>query len=220
MPATASGNDLETSEAAIAASVRDAPTSSTIRPAQRASSSAKPPDPARAEDERVLPALPHRGGDGAEVEQRSDQHGLAGRGGGDDRPRSVRRREDQRLAARLRELGRRVAEVELAEVPAAALPRGDRAGQFGLQPERLVDLDGAEHALVAGGERLDDRRRRAHDVDHDPDRSLARLGGRERDIHTHAATLPRPRCPTAIATRTARPGSRARNAGGPSATSA
>ena len=87
---------------------------------------------------------------------------------------------------------------------------------------RLVDLGAAEHTLVAGCERLRDRRRRADHVDDDPDARGGLLLGREGDVDAHrryASRVDAARA-TATATPTARPGSRARSAVVPSVTSA
>src|SRR5262249_14221547 len=102
-----------------------------------------------AEDRDVLPALARRRGDGVEVEQGPDVDALEALGGGDEKARSVRRREDQGLRCRSAvELARRVAEVEPLDVLESSLPREFRR-PFGLrQRPRLVDLRAAENAPV------------------------------------------------------------------------
>ena len=54
---------------------------------------------------------------------------------------------------------------------------------------RVLDLGGAEHALVAARERLADRRGGADHVDHDTCRRGRRLVRCKRDVNAHAATL-------------------------------
>ena len=110
---------------------------------------------AGAEHRDVLPALARRRRDRVEVEERADVDALESLRRGDEQPRPVRRREDQRLGRRLAlELARRVAEVEALDVLEPPLARElRRAFRLGERP-RLVDLGAAEDPPVAGGERL------------------------------------------------------------------
>ena len=75
----------------------------------------------------------------------------------------------------LRELARRSAHVEALDHDRVPLAADDGlVAELGPERARLVDLAAAENALVPGGERLRDRRRRPDDVDHDPDRRRRR----------------------------------------------
>jgi hypothetical protein len=58
---------------------------------------------------------------------------------------------------------------------ASPLSTDERALDLAAQPSRLLDLGAAEHAPVAGGQRLRDRRGGAQDVDHDPTAAEAAL---------------------------------------------
>ena len=141
---------------------------------------------AGAEDCDVLPMRARRDDDRIQVQQRADVDVCEPHRGGDEQSRSVRRREDEGLdARRARDLARRVAEVEPGdrfEAPLACQHRG----AFGLgERARLVDLGAAEDAAVSGGERLRHRRRRAQDVDDDPDRRGGLLTRREGDMYEH-----------------------------------
>ena len=62
---------------------------------------------------------------------------------------------------------------------------------------RVLDLGGAEHALVPARERLADRRRRADHVDHDTCRRGRRLVRCKGDVNVHAGTLA-VRCRTSL----------------------
>src|SRR5579859_5995415 len=144
----------------------------------------------------ILAVCARSGSDRGEIEQRADVHVLEAHRRGDEQPCAVRRREDERLCAGCAgDLARRVAEVEALDVfepPLArelrrTFPLRERAG--------FLDLRAAQHALVAGGERLRHRRRRAQDVDDDPDRRRSSLARSERDVDEHATTLvPMPTC--------------------------
>ena len=120
------------------------------------------------------------------------------------------------------EVARRSADVEPFHDDCVALAADDRlVAELGTQRPRLVDLGAAEHPLVARRKRLGDRRRRADHVDHDPDMCSSFLLRSERDVNVHPDTLAAWKSrATAIDTPTGRPVSRARSAGGPSATSA
>src|SRR5262249_372056 len=73
--------------------------------------------PACAEDRDGLPALARRRRDSVEVEERTDVDALEALRGCNEKTRSVRRGEDERLGRRLaRELAGRVAEVEALDV--------------------------------------------------------------------------------------------------------
>ena len=141
---------------------------------------------ARAENGHVVRALlPRRPGHGLEVEQRADEDEVTARGGGEQEPRPVRRRQDERLRRGLDELARRVAEVEAVDPHGLALAAEDGAA-LGLRDRaRLVDLGAAEDAPIARGERLRDRRGGPQDVDDDPDRGRDLLGRGERDVDSH-----------------------------------
>ena len=167
-PSSAVGNDCATSAAAIAASLRSPPSSSTNRPAQYASSSANAALEAGAEDRYLVAGCPCRLHDGVQVEQRAEQHGLAARRRGQDRRGPVRRREDQRPRARgLRELARRGADVEARHDHSLPLAAHDRlVAELGAERVCLLDLAAAEDPLVA--------RRRA------PARSTRSPGSRRR----------------------------------------
>ena len=143
---------------------------------------------AGAEDRDVVAVGTRRLGDRVEVEERGDQHALAALGGGDDRARAVRRRHGQRRRADREVLARRVAEVEALDPHAEPLAaEGDASGD-GERP-RVLDLGRTQHALVAGRERLADRRRGTDHVDHDARRGGGELVRSEGDVNVHVATL-------------------------------
>src|SRR5581483_8132535 len=112
--------------------------------------------------------------------ERADVDALETLCGRDEQPRAVRGGEDQRLGLRVAlQLARRVAEVEALDVLEPPLA-GQLGRPFALREfPRLVHLRAAEDAPVAGRECLADRRRRAEDVDDDPDRSRSALARRE-----------------------------------------
>ena len=75
-----------------------------------------------------------------------------------------------------------------------ALERGGNAADDGAlrlvaQSARVLDLGAAEHAPVARGQRLGDRRRRAQDVDDDPERGGGLFLRREGDMDSHATRV-------------------------------
>ena len=117
-------------------------------------------------------------------------------------------------------------DVEAVDDDGVPLAAHDRlVAERGAERSRLVDLGAAEHALVARRERLGDRRGGADHIDDDADGRRSLLVRRESDMNAHADTLvafcPQPAAPgTATAIPIARPGSRARSASAPSATSA
>src|SRR2546430_1874797 len=122
-----------------------------------------------------------------DFEERSDVDALETLCGGDEQPRPVRRREDQRLGRGLAvELARRVAEVEALEGLEPSLAGELRRSLTLRQRSCLVDLGAAEDAPVAGGERLADRGRGAEDVDDDPDRRGRRLAWSEGHMDAHS----------------------------------
>src|SRR5207248_362536 len=120
------------------------------------------------------------------------------------------------------ELARRVPEVEARDPDGAALTAEDGRTLRARERARLLDLGAAKDTAVAGGERLRDRRRRAKDVDDDPDLCPDRLKRREGDVDAHAATTlpPWSRCAPATGTPIARPRSRAPSAAARSAPTA
>ena len=176
--------------AAVAESVRSPPSASAIRPGAIRVVERELAEHACTEHRDVLP-VPARGRrHRVEIEQRADVDVIEPLGRGDEEPRAVRRREDQRLGLGLaRHLARRVAEVEAGdrlEPPLAGeLRRALRLRELA----RLVDLGAAEDTRVAGRERLRHRRGRAQDVDDDPDRCRRPLVGSEGDVDEHAARL-------------------------------
>ena len=143
-----------------------------------------------AEHGDVFPVCARGGRDRVEVEKRADVDVVEALGGRDEQPRAVRRREDQRLHLRLgRDLARRVAEVEPRDRLEPSLA-GELRGALALRKlARLVDLGAAEHARVAGRERLRHRRRGAQDVHDDPDRRRRLFVRSEGDVDEHAARL-------------------------------
>ena len=181
---------------------------------------------AGADDRHVVVQLTCGSGHGVEVEQAPEHDVVGARRGLQDRPRPVRGREDDRLAARLaEELPRRRADVEAVDPHRVPLAAEDRVPERLLERERLVDLTAAVDPLVPRRERLRDGRGRAQDVDHDSDGRALRLGRRKGDVDAHPrTTLPRwpPRRPSCTATGTlgGRRASPARSAGGPSAPTA
>ena len=88
-------------------------------------------------------------------------------------------------------LARRVAEVEAGDANGVPLAAEDALAERVTQRAGLLDLGGAEHPLVPGGERLADRGRRPDDVDDDPGRGRSGLVRSEHDVHAHAGTLTR-----------------------------
>ena len=138
-----------------------------------------------ADDDHVFPAPANLFGDRAEVEQRAQQDHPTLLGRPQDRPRPVRRREDQRVGARLEELARRRADIEALDPYSVPLTADEGALDLAPQPPRLLDLGAAEHPSVSGGQRLRDGRSRAQDVDHHPDRCGGGLVRREGDMDAH-----------------------------------
>jgi hypothetical protein len=137
---------------------------------------------ARAEDGDVLPAPSRCARDGVEVEEAAEEHLAAARGRGEDRLRPVRRREDQRLRARLEELARRRPDVEALDPDGAPLAADERVRQLPAEPPRVLEVATAEDTPVAARERLRDRRGGAENVDDDPDGSGGFFGGGEGDV--------------------------------------
>ncbi len=144
-----------------------------------------------------------------QVEQAAHEHGLGARSRGQDRPGAVGSREDERLAARLGELARRVTQIEPGDRDGVPLPGQHRVAEAVPELHRLLDLRAAEHPAIAGRERLGDRRGRPEDVDDDRrGRALGR-SGREGDVHAHrlvtlhgVATMARMATPEQTQTRT------------------
>ena len=181
---------------------------------------------AGAQHRDVLPALARRGRDRVEVEERADVDALEALRGGDEQPRPVRRREDERLGAAARPATSR-GELPKSKPSMCSRRRSPAsfAGPSGLgERARVVDLRAAEDALVAGRERLvivEVARRTSTTI---ADRRRRLLAGREGDVDAHAVRLVRmstaepPRTATGI--RTARRDSRARSAAGRSAPTA
>ncbi len=134
----------------------------------------------------VHPALARGRGDRVEIEQRADVDAFEPLRRGDEEPRPVRGREDQRLGGGLAlELARRVAEVEALDGLEPLLSRElRRSFALGERP-RVVDLCAAENPVVSRRERLADRRGRTQDVDDDPDGRRCLFSGREGDVDTH-----------------------------------
>jgi len=91
----------------------------------------------------VLVSLAQARDDRAEVQEAADQHLAAGLRGGEDRARPVRRREDQRLVPRLREVAGRGAHVESLDDDRVAFPAEHPFSKLGLQRACLVDLRAA-----------------------------------------------------------------------------
>src|SRR5262249_15708431 len=127
-----------------------------------------------------------------EVEQRADVEALEPLRRRDEQPRSIRRREDQRLGRGLAlELARRVAEVDALDGLEPSLAR-QLGRAFALRERaRLVHLRTAEDAPVAGGERLADRGGGTQNVHDDPDRCRRQLAGSEGNVDAHRTTLAR-----------------------------
>ena len=89
-------------------------------------------------------------------------------------------------ARRFEELARRGADVEAFDPDRVPLAADDARRDLRAQRLCLLDLGHAEDALVAGGERLGDRRGGPQDVDHDPGRGRRRFVGCERNVNPHA----------------------------------
>ena len=139
-----------------------------------------------ADDDRV-PALHgtrHRG----EIQEAAQEDFLTAFRRLEDRARPVRRRQDERLGARLQELARRGADVETRDPNRLPLAAHERVWDLLTQGSRLLDLGAAQHPPIAGGERLGDGRRRPQDVDDDADpRGTGRVGG-ESNVDAHRPT--------------------------------
>ena len=142
-----------------------------------------------AEDRRVHVELACALRDRAQVEERAEDDLFAPRGRGQDRLRAVRRREDQRVCTRLDELPRGRAHVEPLDPDGVPLAADDGALRLLAQAARILDLGAAKNAPVARGQRLGDRRRRAQDVDDDPERRGGLFLRREGDMDSHATRV-------------------------------
>ena len=105
------------------------------------------------------------------------RHALATLGGGHDRTGAVRRRHGQGRESRTCRYSRgRVAEIESLDPHAEPLATERHPPADG-ERARVLHLGGAEHALVARGERLADRRGGPDHIDHDPVGAAASSAG-------------------------------------------
>ncbi len=124
------------------------------------------------------------------------EHDLAAGGRrGDDRPRPVRRREDQRLGPRGSRNSRGDAPASKPSIRCASRsPPVIAVSPSSAFSARASSISAQQRTrAVAGGQRLRDRRGRPHQVDDDSERRRSRLGWREGDVDaapTSAASGP------------------------------